>query len=461
MSGQSNNIYAQCVLPPGTTTNRVLHLNPGDENDEVQGALRLLAFSIDPLPQYSCISYVWGDARFTKAAVINGQYVEIRKNLHDALRHVRSKTEMIVTWADALCINQSDIDEKSQQVAFMAEVYRRCSKVYIWLGLPEIGSLTGNPFGFLDHFVQANHFYDLPGFYHDQSTGHLTWTENEACDNMLNDFIQVTRSPWWIRAWTAQECLLPKDTVIMFGSWTTTWDYILQAIDMKNSHGNGLTNCCEEALKVFNAHQRFGIEEWMWHPGWVAKFRDVIHGKHASPSFYRTLLAFASRQCLNPRDKIYSMLSLATHSTYGDFKPNYREDISTVYTDMFTRMLQETSNDFISFIGGGFGSSMPGLPSWVPDFSHIRPAGVVASEDKRISFVTLYQASIALPFQVSWNEEKQLHYRGTYADTVKAVGLNLCTSNKDFGEVFRQWLDLCKEVMDTSEPTSIAMYFHA
>jgi hypothetical protein len=459
MAGDSNNIYAQCILPLGTTTIRVLHLKPGDENDEIQGALRLLDLGIDSHPQYSCVSYVWGDSTFTEPAIINEQHIEITKNLYDALRHIRSETETVVTWADALCINQSDVDEKSQQVALMTEVYRQCSKVHIWLGLPEPGSLTGNPFEFLDYFAQGKHFYDFPGFYRDKSTGHLTWKESEVCNNILNDFLQVVKSPWWIRAWTAQECLLPKDTVLMLGTWTTTWDYILKAIDMKNSHGNGLTNCCKEALKVFNPHQRFLIEEWMWHPGWVARFRDVIHGKCSPPWFYQALLAFTSRQCLDPRDKIYSMLSLATHSIYGDFKPNYREDIPTVYTDMFTRMVRETNSNFICFMGGGFGSSMPGLPSWVRDFSQVRAAGVVAGEDKRISFVTLYQASLAPPFPVLWNENRQLHYRGTYADTVKAVGPHLSTSNADFGEVFRQWLDLCKEAMDPCEPTVLRNTF--
>ena len=192
-------------------------------------------------------------------------------------------------------------------------------------------------------------------------------------------------------------------------------------------------------------------------PGWAERFRDVFHGNRPPPPwFYETLLAFSSRQCSEPRDKIYSLLSLARHPVYRGFRPNYREDVPTVYTDTFTRMVQETDGNFNCFMGGGFGSSMRGLPSWVRDFSQIRAARVIAGEERRIWYARLYQASLAPPVPVQWNKNRELHYRGTYADTIKAVGLPMtppdtCTLKSDFGEVFRQWLDLCKEVMGTCE----------
>ena len=114
------------------------------------------------------------------------------------------------------------MDEKSQQVAIMAEIYRQCSKVHIWLGQPEPGNLVGDPFEFLDHFIQGKHFFDFPGFNRDRSTGRWAWRENEACNNLLNDFLQIVKSPWWTRAWAIQEYLLLKKNVVMFGTWTVT-----------------------------------------------------------------------------------------------------------------------------------------------------------------------------------------------------------------------------------------------
>jgi Heterokaryon incompatibility protein (HET) len=39
-----------------------------------------------------------------------------------------------VLWVDAVCINQNDEDEKSEQVSKMREIYGGATKVYAWLG---------------------------------------------------------------------------------------------------------------------------------------------------------------------------------------------------------------------------------------------------------------------------------------------------------------------------------------
>jgi hypothetical protein len=153
------------------------------------------------------------------------------------------------------------------------------------------------------------------------------------------------------------------------------------------------------------------------------------------------------------------MLSLATHPVYQDFRPDYEEAVATVYTNILTRMVEEASGSFDCFMGGGFGSSMPGLPSWVRDFSQTRPVGVVAVEERRIWYVALYQASLVQPFQALWNENREFHYRGTYAETVRAVGLHISTSNTVFRKVLGQWLDLCKEVLGTCESSVLRTTF--
>lgn len=254
-------------------------------------------------------------------------------------------------------------------------------------------------------------------------------------------------SPWWTRAWTVQECISPKDCLLMFGKWTIDWDSMLKAEFMKNSHGDGLTQCCKEAVNAFNPYQLGSINEWMWHPSRGREFRDILRGKRSPPLFYKAILAFSSRQCSEPLDKIYSMLSLATHPVYQDLRPNYEESVSTVYTDVFTCMVRETKGNFDCFMGGGFGSAMPELPSWVRDFSQTRPLGVVAIEERRIWYSTLYRASVTQPIQPLWNENREFHYRGTYADTIKAVGPQFSTSDTVLREVFAQWLDLCRAAL--------------
>lgn len=460
MTGDADDLYANCVLPLDTTTIRVLDLMPGYGGDQIQGSLRLLQIDTDPSPQYDCVSYVWGDRESAEHAIINQRAVKITHNLSNCLRQIRSKVRTTPIWADAICINQLDLDEKSRQVALMVKVFRKCSKVHIWLGTPEAGALTGNPFKFLEHWVTGRHFYDLPGFYRDPATGLWSWRKNEVFDNLLDDFLQVAGSEWFTRAWTVQECLLPEDKVINFGAWTVTWEFMLKAEAMKNSHVDNPAQCCKQALSVFSPRQLPAINEWMWQPSRGQKYMDVFRKGNWSPKFHEAVLAFSSRRSSDPRDKIYSMLALATHPVYKDFRPDYQEEPSKVYVDIFTRMVRETNGDFACFMGGGFGSSMPGLPSWVRDFSQSRRMGVVAVEERRMWNVWLYQASTLQPYQLHWNENRELFYRGTYAESVKSVGPNISVTDKDdLRPVLRQWFGSCREAMGTCDLTVVRNSF--
>lgn len=40
-------------------------------------------------------------------------------------------------WADAVCINQTDLDERSSQVTIMCDIYKDARNCQIWLGTVE------------------------------------------------------------------------------------------------------------------------------------------------------------------------------------------------------------------------------------------------------------------------------------------------------------------------------------
>jgi Heterokaryon incompatibility protein (HET) len=69
--------------------------------------------SLDQDADYSALSYVWGDPLITKTILMDGCKVNVTSNLESALRHLRKHDVDIRIWADALCINQSDVPEKS------------------------------------------------------------------------------------------------------------------------------------------------------------------------------------------------------------------------------------------------------------------------------------------------------------------------------------------------------------
>lgn len=126
-------------------------------------------------------------------------------------------------------------------------------------------------------------------------------------------------------------------------------------------------------------------------------------------------------------------------------------------------MIQETGGSFTNFMGVGFGSSLPGLPSWVRDFSQTNIPGAIAGEERRIWNIALYHASSAQPLPVRWDENKELHYQGMFVDKVKVVGPSIfpegTSSKPGFGGVLCQWLDICKGAIGVCKPTVLRHTF--
>ena len=58
--------------------------------------------------------------------------VTIGGELHSALRRMRLEDNKRVLWADALCINQNDVQERGEHVQMMRKIYASTQRVLIW-----------------------------------------------------------------------------------------------------------------------------------------------------------------------------------------------------------------------------------------------------------------------------------------------------------------------------------------
>ena len=61
----------------------------------------------------------------------------VTQNLHAALEQIWKKWPDARLWVDAICINQEDDDENSQQVGRMGEIFSQATRV-LWLGAEEL-----------------------------------------------------------------------------------------------------------------------------------------------------------------------------------------------------------------------------------------------------------------------------------------------------------------------------------
>jgi hypothetical protein len=96
--------------------------------------------SLENEPIYEALSYTWGAQEALTTISINGRTMAVRRNLWMALSHLRHLTELRVLWIDAICIDQSNNDERRSQVSKMFKIYEQASMVAVWLGEQEDGS---------------------------------------------------------------------------------------------------------------------------------------------------------------------------------------------------------------------------------------------------------------------------------------------------------------------------------
>jgi hypothetical protein len=65
--------------------------------------------------------------------LINDSLLNITEHAHNVLGN-KLMMQSGFLWIDAICINQSDNEEKSQQVRLMGEIYSKAEVVRVWLG---------------------------------------------------------------------------------------------------------------------------------------------------------------------------------------------------------------------------------------------------------------------------------------------------------------------------------------
>lgn len=118
---------------------RLLTLLPGSHDMPLR--CHINEFQNTSHTPYEALSYAWGDHVFHERIQVCETadtepiqlLVPLTRNLCEALRHLRSNVPRVF-WIDALCINQSDLEEKRQQVAQMGRIYREAKGVIVWLG---------------------------------------------------------------------------------------------------------------------------------------------------------------------------------------------------------------------------------------------------------------------------------------------------------------------------------------
>ncbi|KAF2822647.1 hypothetical protein CC86DRAFT_260318, partial [Ophiobolus disseminans] len=106
-----------------------------DVDDSGRTRFALLHTKLQDAPPYDTLSYVWGTSRRKVLMPLSdGRMLRITKTLDVALPRIIPHCKTGYIWIDQLCIDQENLQERSQQVAIMGQIYSRCSSVLVWPG---------------------------------------------------------------------------------------------------------------------------------------------------------------------------------------------------------------------------------------------------------------------------------------------------------------------------------------
>jgi hypothetical protein len=202
---------------------RIVEIDPvtaDSRSEQVSG--RLIHHPRDKPPAYQALSYSWGrpSEREKGHILLDGIKHPVTETLEAALRRLRHEDgqNKLLIWVDALCINQTDLDEKAREVRRMRSIYQRAEQVSVWLG---------------EHSKNSPLAWTLLRKLHDASDDSdlKTVIQNARLEFQTGAFDALKdlfRREYWWRIWVVQEVNSNENTVVFCGEDHMSWSDLLQ-----------------------------------------------------------------------------------------------------------------------------------------------------------------------------------------------------------------------------------------
>ena len=316
---------------------RILYLGPGAGHDALNGALSVVNTSdVSSKCSFEAISYVWGSS--DKVEVIDTPVgrIPITLSLARALRHYRLTDRPRALWADAICINQNDSQEKSEKVADMAYgIYAAAECVQVYLGeQADESHLAGQ----LLQRIRTE----------DWDTERIKESRNEY-DKEWSALDHLLRRPWFSRVWVVQEFAMAKQAVVSCGNWSIDAEVLIRV-------ASSFTG--EACIPLQNLKD-------------VRRNRIKTQGSGNAPDFLSLLYTSKRLNATLARDHLFAFYSFTQYNELRDFSrfflPNYDETLEHIVR-LYALGFIEIGRISELLHHAGLGDQPDRFPSWIPDW---------------------------------------------------------------------------------------------
>ncbi|TGJ82172.1 hypothetical protein E0Z10_g6592 [Xylaria hypoxylon] len=384
----------------------------------------------DP-PPYIGISYAWGDAVDKRSIQIGNVDISVAVSLFGALDAVRKRGEYVLVWVDALCIDQQNRDERSQQVQLMTEIYAKATEVAVWLGPSENGSELARDF--LEDIAIARDTEEIKNL--------LTSPSRLPA---VSAVVHLFQRDYWHRLWVVQEVFNAKTIKVYCGdSASLPWGIYKRAAHVFRRHKEGLDlhfsvnsmprNRHQSALQSFLSYSQALVYEG---PNSFYDFGSL--DEFGEESLLNVVRACRRKLTSEPRDKIFGILGILPDAVRKEFPVDYNMSIKVIYTNVVDFLLYTTERlDVIcESIHFPKQTSVAKLPSWVPDWSQI-------PETTALGYAYNFTAAgdTRAEYRLLDERRNELEISAIFVDTVQIHGIavgTLCTL-ADYLMAFLHW----------------------
>ena len=378
---------------------------------------------------YDAISYFWGSTATTENIIVYDKppvdehnycrfEVPVTPALTGALRHFRSRDTMsgkrLAFWTDAVCINQRDVAERSQQVLKMRKVFEAAVSVLAWLGEGDPVAKLGlkNLFGLLMcrqcNVASRDAELDAFDYYEWDAAMPFDMESIERVNNVLksvhgsgaidrNNFKEpgtdmkswiLTASAlldlaYWHRGWTLQEACANNQIWLHYGLSRCRFRRPSFISKFLNETTAEVWCWMDWRQKLLYAK----LDDWMRTMRWARVHNSgkatglILTRETLTQSFGPTeaqrmitkalvrdleALATCSNQKSDPRDQVYLRLNSTTAFMFLGIKSEYTLTTVQVFAATTFAILRESQSwSHEQFF---IPSESPFMPSWAIDF---------------------------------------------------------------------------------------------
>lgn len=378
-SAASDSTFTHEPLPDPARYIRLLEVLNDEYSKTIKVQCKLTTWPIGSAPPYHAISYTWGDPNSNAFILMNDETLQVRTNCEFALKQAywykrsqsywyrkrRSRwfeesrpewySESRYYWLDAICIDQTNLGEKSKQVAMMGSIYKNASHVLACIGdhADDSQFFFQTLYGPMHHVVQARTMFrpasdDVFGqqiqnrgislkfrLLHRYTTTH----------RFVLALARLATRPYFTRMWILQELQHAQHITILCGQYVLPKE---DAIHLFSGVSIGLAPFDQNipsrricfvpyfhyaTVKFKRRLVNHGLPHPVWHGDWIRGlpkecWATVVMLRQeymtVGANIFQLLKDVVLRlRCEDPRDKVYGIISLINWGDIPPLEPDY------------------------------------------------------------------------------------------------------------------------------------------